>query len=343
MTALSMPASSSAAPNLRNSRLEATCESYGVDSRLLYNDIERLSKKRFDYAQRLVLWSRLLSVVSLLTAGATGLAVYYQRAQIYRVWRLRNPRKVQQLGQLTALSGGFSLCSVLFLISPVGFMRLHEKELQRTKQLDAIAVAALVQEQNFRTVAAWARTAADTRRLAPASSSSSSSSTVSPSPTIAAATETVGRGREGQGGIGPELQWVWSEVVLDPAQLLQPPFDCETQQKSVGTVNTVKPQPPPAGSAGAAAAAVTDADPDMLAAKKRLASQLLGNSEIFDNSTRGDSDAASAAEPLTWRQQSRRVWSRTADPMELQHLKDECVAMWEGLVAEKTSIVQQVL
>ncbi|CAJ1987004.1 hypothetical protein conserved [Leishmania donovani] len=316
-----MPANSSAAPRLSSGSLAAACESYGVDSRLLYNDIEQLSKKRFDYAQRLILWSRLLSAASMVAAGAAGVAVYYQQAQIYRVWRLRNPRKVHRLVQFAVLSGSFCLCNVLFLISPVGPMRLHEKELSRTKQLDVIAVAALVQEQNFRTVSAWAHAAADAGRLAPAPSSS----TVPPSP-AGAATNTIECGREEDGGIGSEPQSVWREVVLDPTQLLQLPCERKTQQKRAAPVDKAK----------------TGTDADMLAVKKRLSSQLLVNSESGSNSGRGGSEATSAAEPPTWRQQPRRVWSRTADTAELQQLKDECVVMWEGLVAEKTAIVQKV-
>ncbi|CBZ24628.1 conserved hypothetical protein [Leishmania mexicana MHOM/GT/2001/U1103] len=318
-----MPSNNSAAPCLSSGSLAAACESYGVDSRLLYNDIEQLSKKRFDYAQRLILWSRLLSAASMVAAGATGVAVYYHQAQIYRVWRLRNPRKVQRLVRFAMLSGGFCLCNVLFLISPVGLMRLHENELCRTKQLDAIAVAALVQEQNFRTVAAWTHAAADAGRLVPAPSSSA----VPPSP-AGAATNPMERGREGEGGVGPEPQWVWREVVLDPTQLLQLPCERTTQHNQ---------------RAAPVDKATTDTDADMLAVKKLLSSQLLVNSESCTDAGRGGSEANSAAESPTWRQQPRRVWSRTADPAELQQLKDECVAMWVGLVAEKTAILQKVL
>ncbi|GET86775.1 hypothetical protein, conserved [Leishmania tarentolae] len=316
-----MPANTCTVPCLSSGSLEAVCEAYSVDSRLLYNDIEQLSKKRFDYAQRLIVWSRLLGAAAIIAAGATGAAVYYQQAQIHRVWRLRNPRQVQRLAQLSMLSGGVCLCSVLFLISPMGFMRLHEKELYRTRQLDAIAAAALIQEQNFRTVAAWAHAATEAGQLDPTLSSPA----VSPSP-AQTAKNAVERGSE-EGGIGPEPQWVWREVVLDATQLLQLPCARKIQQKRTALADKAK----------------TDTDADMLAVKKRLSSQLLVNSEGGSNSVRGDGEAASTAEPLTWRQQPRRVWSRTADIAELHQLKNECVATWEGLVAEKTDIVQKVL
>ncbi|KAG5484858.1 hypothetical protein LSCM4_07630 [Leishmania orientalis] len=322
-----MPASRSTAPCDSSASLEATCESYGIDSRLLYNDIERLSKRCFDYAQRLILWSRLLAVASMAAAGAAGVAVYYQQAQLYRVWRLRNPRKVQQLVQFATLSGGFSLCGVLFLISPIGLMRLHEKELQWTQRLDAMAVAALVEEQNFRTVAAWAHAAADARRSEPAPSSC----TVSSSPAVDA-TDTAERGTGEQRHIYAEQQWVWKEVVLDPTQLWKAPCN-RTSQRPAAPVDTAKAGP----------LSVDSADADTLVAQKRLASQLLTPSDNFASQPgRGVSDADSSAELPTWRQQPRRVWGRTADPAELQRLKDECVAMWEGLMAEKTSIAQRL-
>ncbi|KAG5483601.1 hypothetical protein CUR178_08268 [Leishmania enriettii] len=322
-----MPASRSTAPCDSSTSLEPTCESYGVDSRLLYNDIERLSKRCFDYAQRLIFWSRLLAVASMAAAGAAGVAVYYQQAQLYRVWRLRNPRKVQQLVQFATLSGGFSLCGVLFLISPIGLMRLHEKELQWTQQLDAMAVAALVEEQNFLTLAAWAHAAAVARRSKPAPSSC----TVSSSPAVDA-TDTAERGTGEQGHIY-EQQWVWKEVVLDPTQLWKAPRNRTASQRPAAPVDTAEAGPLSAG----------PADADTLVAQKRLASQLLTPSNNFASQPgRSVSDADSSAVLPTWRQQPRRVWGRTANPAELQRLKDECVAMWEGLVAEKTTIAQRL-
>ncbi|KAG5484474.1 hypothetical protein LSCM1_07844 [Leishmania martiniquensis] len=327
-------ASRSAAHSSSRSSLVEACESYSVNSRLLYNDIEQLSRRRFDYAQRLILWSRLLGVASLVAAGAAGLAVYFQQAQLYRVWRLRNPRRVQQLAYFSTLSGGFSLCSALFLISPVGLMRLHEKELQRTKQLDAAAVAALVQEQNFRTVAAWARSAAETGRWVPAPAVPTAAS-----PPAADAAHHAGWKGGKAGDIEAEQQWVWKEVVLDPTQLqlLSPP-DHSTSKRPATPAYTAKADPPSAGTAAAA-----DADAAVRTAKKQLSARLLVPSEPFDSPSRqGVSNADFSAELPTCQQQPRRAWGRTADPVELQRLKDECVAMWEKLLAEKTAIAQRV-
>ncbi|KAG5509837.1 hypothetical protein JKF63_07482 [Porcisia hertigi] len=323
-----------ATPCLSSKRLEEECESHAVDSRLLYNDIEQLSGKRFEYGQRLIRWSRLLSAASMVAAGVCGLAVYYQRAKIHRVWRLRHPRKVQRLAQLAMTSGCFSFFSVLFLISPIGFLHVHEKEEQRMKQLDAIAVTALVQEQNFRTVAAWAaRIAAGAPSLALASHASTA-----PPSSSADTTDTEKREGTKKYGAEPEPQWVWTNVVLDPTQLLQSsPYDRQSPQKTQASLVAKAAGPQLTDPAAAAASA----DATIAATKKQLASQLLVRPEHSDDLTRGDSEATLESRLTTWRERPRRVWGRTAEPEELQRLKDECVVMWKELVSEKMSIVSQ--
>ncbi|KPI87524.1 hypothetical protein ABL78_3402 [Leptomonas seymouri] len=156
-------ASSSSSNNNNNGAthgsFEDTCEAYSVDSRLFYNEVEQLSHRCFRRARRLVSWSRYLAMSAVAAVGIAGLASYYQRAQIYRVWRIRNPHRVRQLSLVTMSSGGFGLCVFLFLISPIGLMQLHAKQLEQTQHLDAMAVLALIQEQNFHTLAAWGRAA----------------------------------------------------------------------------------------------------------------------------------------------------------------------------------------
>jgi hypothetical protein len=315
-----------------------TCESYCVDSRLLYNDIEQMSNKRFRYAQQLVQWSRLLALAAVAAAGVSGLACYYQRAQIHRVWRLRNPRRVHQLSLLTMGSGGFSLCTFLFLISPIGLMRLHDKEVRRTHELDAIAVSALVQEQNFRTLAAWSAQAATSADTSVTKRSDADQDVL---PRTAAAE-----------------QWVWTEVILDPTQLLSKRSSTQSTQLDHADVDSAtveqqyRRQTGPqkiGGEKGKAEENATGAvRTGMNAAKEKLAAELLlasppspataaGKAQVGSESV--DAEASMGADAA----RLRRVWKRTSDPAELQSILTATVAMWEMLVSAKTEILAKVL
>ncbi|KAK7202251.1 hypothetical protein NESM_000296000 [Novymonas esmeraldas] len=299
-----MSASDSAAPHRDAHSLVVTCEAHGVDSRLLHNELEQLSNKRLHHARRLVWWSRLLTAATIAAAAACGVSVYYQRAQIYRVWRLRNPRKVARLVRLAAVCGGGGLCSLVFMISPIGLLQRHARELTRTAQLDAVAVAALVQEQNFCTLAAWAAAAAADK--------GTSSSVLT--------------------GTDPAPQSVWSAVVLDPTPLVHATRDSRARgdtaaATAVTRASTEAPSAADATDSRDAAAAVT---------RKRLESQLMRDAETASAA----GGVESAASPDAWKLQPRRTWSRTMDVAELEKLFAECVSLSEGLVVEKTSILQ---
>ena len=316
---------------------EDTCEVYGVDSRLLYNDIEQLSNKRSQYARRLVSWSRLLALAAVAAAGVAGGAAYYQRAQIYQVWGLRNPHRVRQLSLLTMVSGSFSLCTFLFLISPVGLMRLHDKEVHRTWELDAIAVAALVQEQNFRTLAAWGRAGMRTQCTQEEKTESHEPAEMSP------------RGSPADPLLGMAGQWVWREVVLDPTPLLSKQKAHSKDKDKGDAANTTK-QKDGQASAGSEHEKKEGGDPaigaDVDTAKKRLSSDLLLTTSppsfAEDKAgVEGEQDKSESSFRETQVAQ-RRVWTRTTDKAQLQAILLETVQMWESLVKAKTDILSRV-
>ncbi|KPA75787.1 hypothetical protein ABB37_08314 [Leptomonas pyrrhocoris] len=325
-----------------NEVFEDTCESYGVDSRLLYNDIEQQANKRFRYSRQLVSWSRVLAVTAVAAAGVAGLAAYYQRAQIHRVWRLRHPHRVRQLSLLTLASGGVSVGTLLFLISPAGFMRLHDKAVTRTKQLDAIAVAALVQEQNFCTLAAWGRAAAA------ATCKTQSCRTSSPRHRQ----DPQRAERPIDGPFGTAAPWVWREVVVDPTQLLS---EREAASKHAAKVaredvvqtfeNTQTEAERRTKRKEASSSSSSDAVRDGVdEAKKALAAELLvtrssSSSPCTTAAENAQAEKGAEGSDLPAR---RRVWTRTTDTAELQTILAATVDMWESLVKAKAETVAEV-
>lgn len=338
-----------------SSNFENTCESYGIDSRLLYNDIEQLSNKRFRYTRQLVNGSRVLAVAAIAAAGLSGLGVYYQRAQIHRVWRLRHPHRVRQLALATTITGGFSLCTFLFLISPIGLMRLHDKELQRTRELDAIAVSALVQEQNFRTLAAWKAQSHPEKNNDKMKMKSTNASTTT--------TVAVQRAEERENALmGTAGQWVWKEVVLDPTPLLS---GLQTARKATATSSDAEMQATlPAKASSEQSVTSPEKSGDAVrtgvdAAKKKMAANLLVEPSKASPAASPSAVEVSPSKTTATLSQSvdglededgddckvltqRRVWTHTSDEAELQKILKATVEMWELLVKEKTDILAKV-
>lgn len=157
-----MPTSSSRGNDEALAALADSCDAHAIDCRLAYNEMEQLSNRCFAAADRLVSWSRISSIAALCSAGAAGVALYYTQAKIYRVWRLRNPRRVEWLNRIIFGGGASCLLLVLFLICPVGFLQQHQMKSDTAKRFDEAAVEALQMEQNFATLQQWS---GEARRL----------------------------------------------------------------------------------------------------------------------------------------------------------------------------------
>ncbi|KEG07222.1 hypothetical protein DQ04_10521000 [Trypanosoma grayi] len=95
--------------------------------------------------------------MALASAAAAGLLASWQHRRIYRVWRLRHPRRVAQQRRLMWGSAASSVALLLLLVSPVGCMALHEARHNDARRLDDIAVRALVLKQRYEAAATSGR------------------------------------------------------------------------------------------------------------------------------------------------------------------------------------------
>ncbi|RNF26351.1 uncharacterized protein Tco025E_01552 [Trypanosoma conorhini] len=139
MAASGLPATAAASP----------CDARAVDAQLLYNSCEAAAVARLRRGHRHVTATRVCAgAVAACVAGA-GLIASWQHRRIYRVWRLRHPARVAQQRRLMWALAAAGVTLLLFLLSPVGFMAQHEARLREVRQLDGIAVQALMLKRRY--------------------------------------------------------------------------------------------------------------------------------------------------------------------------------------------------
>nr|CCC90811.1 conserved hypothetical protein [Trypanosoma congolense IL3000] len=132
--------------------IKELCEARAVDAQLLHNSTEKVASETLKSAERCVTagWA----LLGLTTASAAMAALFgsWQYRRVYRVWRLRNPQRVAHQRRVMWSSGGLSVASLLLLLSPIGPETWHTARLEDVRQLDAIAVRALVLKRRYEAV-----------------------------------------------------------------------------------------------------------------------------------------------------------------------------------------------
>lgn len=140
--------------------IAALCGARAVDAQLLHNSSESAAVSLLERGHLYVTATRVCSCAVVVSAGAAGLMASWQHRRVYRVWRLRHPRRVaQQRLWMWSLAAG-CVAAALFMASPVGFTALHAAGRRDVRRLDAIAVRALVLGRKYTALMASASSGA---------------------------------------------------------------------------------------------------------------------------------------------------------------------------------------